>query len=137
MNYSSKFIVIKHEAKKAGLHQDFRFKLSGSNKWDSYAVRKGVPTEVGKKVLAVKTTIHTDKEAQFTGVIKNGYGAGKLTKVDGGSCVILKITPRHIVLDLKGSKFKGLYHLVSTGVIDKEYNKGSFFLFKGREDLKK
>ena len=137
MNYSSKFIIIKHEADKAGLHQDFRFKLPGGKGWDSYAVRKGVATEVGKKVLAVKTTIHTEKEATFTGVIKSGYGAGKLTKVDGGSCTILKISPRHIALDLKGSKFKGLYHLVSTGVIDKEYNKGSFLLFKGKEDLKK
>ncbi len=134
MSSKSKFVVMKHNADKAGLHYDLRYKMSNSNNWNSFAVRKGVPTEIGKKVLAVKTTIHTESEALFTGKIKKGeYGAGTLSKEDGGSCEIIKDTKKHIALDLKGSKYKGLYHLISTGFVDKDYKKPTYFLFKGRE----
>ena len=119
---ASRFVVMKHEAKRAGLHYDLRFKIPGSGNWDSFAVRKGVPTEKGKKVLAVRTTQHTEKEALLTGTIKSGYGAGKLTKVDGGSCIILKYKDSSISIIFKGSKVKGLYHMVSTGVIDKNFD---------------
>ena len=80
----SEFVIMKHEAKRAGLHYDLRFKMPKSNMWDSYAVRKGVPTEPGKKVLAVKTTLHSRKEALLTGNIKDGYGAGG--KGSSGEC---------------------------------------------------
>jgi len=123
---------MKHQAKRAGLHYDLRFKMPNSNLWASFAVRKGIPTDPGKKVLAVRTNDHTRKEALLTGKIKEGYGAGKLTKWDGGSCVILKYGTRHIVLELKGQKAKGIYHLVSTGVIDKDYKKSTYMLFKGK-----
>ena len=133
MDKPSKFVIMKHEAKRAGLHYDFRFKIPGSGNWDSFAVRKGVPTEKGKKVLAVRTTQHTEKEALLTGTIKSGYGAGKLTKVDGGSCIILKYKDSSMSIILKGSKFKGLYHMVSTGVIDKNFDGKQYLLFKGKD----
>ncbi len=132
MKTSSHFVIIKHQAKRAGLHYDLRFKMPKSNLWASFAVRKGVPTKPGQKVLAIKTHNHTRKEALFTGEIKEGYGAGKLTKWDGGSCTIIKYGTGHIVLDFKGSKVKGIYHLVSTGVIDKNYKKQTYMLFKGK-----
>lgn len=132
MKVSSHFVVIKHEAKRAGLHYDLRFKIPTSNMWASFAVRKGVPTSPGQKVLAVRTHDHTRDEALFTGKIETGYGTGKLTKFDGGSCVIIKYGTGHIVLDLKGSKLKGIYHLVSTGVIDKDFKSKSYMLFKGK-----
>ena len=128
----SKFIIVDHEAKRAGKHQDLRFKKPRGGLWDSFAVRKGVPTEPGEKVLAVKTHDHTEKEALFTGTIDSGYGAGKLKKFDGGSCEIIKYKEAHIVLNFKGSKIKGIYHLISTGVIDKEYNSPKYMLFKGK-----
>ena len=53
-----------------------------SKNWISFAVRKGVPTETGVKVLAVRTHDHDEKEALFLGTIKDGYGAGKLTKFE-------------------------------------------------------
>jgi DNA ligase D-like protein (predicted 3'-phosphoesterase) len=133
-NVSSQFVVIKHEAKRAGLHYDLRFKMPKSNLWMSFSVRKGVPLKPGPKVLAVRTHDHTRKEALFTGTIKKGeYGAGKLAKWDGGSCTIIKFSPGYIGIDFKGSKVKGVYHLTNIGVIKKDYKKQNYWLFKGKE----
>ena len=135
MNIQSKFVVIKHEAKKAGLHYDLRFRIPKSKRWTSFAVRKGVPTTVGTKVVAIKTRIHTEEGSLFTGTLEKGYGAGKFTKWDSGSCVILKYSKRHMVIDFKGSKVKGIYHLINTAVINK-YSKNkkdsAYLLFKGK-----
>jgi len=128
----SQFIVVKHEAKRAGLHFDLRFIMPKSNLWMSFAVRKGVPTEPGKKVLAARTHDHSKEEALFVGEIKEGYGAGKLTKWDGGPCDIIKFGTGHIVIEFKGSKIKGIYHLINTGVVDRNYKKQTFMLFKGK-----
>lgn len=131
MNKKSYFVVVEHKAMKAGLHFDLRFKLPTSNMWASFAVRKGVPLSTGKKVLAVRTNDHTRQEALFTGTIKAGeYGAGTLKKWDGGSCIILKYSKTSMTIDFKGSKVKGIYHFVSTGVIDKDFKKPTFMLFK-------
>ena len=132
MKDNSRFIIVKHDAKKARLHYDLRFKMPKSKNWMSFAVRKGVPTEPGKKVLAVRTHDHDEKEALFLGIIKDGYGAGKLTKVDDGQCVIHKFSPSHHIIEFKGKKFKGIYHLINTGVFNKrEYKKQHYLLFKG------
>lgn len=129
----SKFIVVEHDAKKARLHWDVRFIMPKSKIWASFAVRKGVPLEPGKKVLAVRTHDHTEKEALFLGTIKDGYGAGKLKKWDGGECIVHKFGPGHILVDFKGKKLKGLYHFISTGVIDKsQYKRKQYMLFKGK-----
>lgn len=133
MAKTSRFIVVDHEARRAGKHQDLRFKQPTGNMWDSFAVRKGVPLKEGIKVLAVKTHDHKEDEALFVGTIKSGYGAGKLKRFDGGSCTIEKYSPAHIAINFKGSKVKGLYHLISTGVIDKKEFKGKqYLLFKGK-----
>ncbi len=132
MKVNSRFIIVKHDAKKAKLHYDLRFKMPKSKNWASFAVRKGVPTETGQKVLAVKTHDHNEKEALFLGIIKTGYGAGKLTKFDSGACVIHKYHSSHIIVEFKGSKIKGIYHLINTGVINKkEFKKQHYILFKG------
>jgi len=129
----SKFIVVKHEAKRAGLHYDLRFIKPDKSNWMSFAVRKGIPTEVGKKHLASRTHDHSDKEALFLGTIESGYGAGKLTKFDDGSCDILKYSPSHIVINFHGKKIKGTYHLINTGVANRKFNENTFMLFKGKE----
>lgn len=126
----SEFVIVKHEAKRAGLHYDFRFRKPQSKKWDSFAVRKGVPAKTGEKVLAVKTTEHTEKEARLTGVLASGYGAGKFTMQDEGSCEILKYSDRHISIKLNGKKFKGVYHLFEIANSDRKQK--DYFLFKGR-----
>jgi DNA ligase D-like protein (predicted 3'-phosphoesterase) len=133
MASKSEFVIMEHEAKRAGKHYDLRFKMPNSNNWASFAVRKGVPTKTGTKVLAVRTHDHSRKEALFTGEIKSGYGAGKLKRWDGGSCIIKKYSNAHMAVEFKGSKVKGLYHLVNTGVMDKDFKGQKYMLFKGKE----
>ncbi|MHA1872729.1 MAG: DNA polymerase ligase N-terminal domain-containing protein [Candidatus Heimdallarchaeaceae archaeon] len=132
MKVNSRFIVVKHDAKKARLHYDLRFVMPKSKIWASFAVRKGVPEKPGVKVLAVKTHDHDEKEALFLGTIKDGYGAGKLTKFDDGKCIIHKYKSSHIIVEFKGRKIKGIYHLINTGVFNKkDYKKQQYMLFKG------
>jgi len=130
----SKFIVVEHNATKARLHWDLRFVMPKSKLWASFAVRKGIPLTPGQKVLAVKTHDHTEKEALFLGTIKTGeYGAGKLKKWDDGQCIIHKYKPGHMLIEFKGRKVKGYYHLISTGVMDrKKYKQQQYMLFKGK-----
>ena len=129
----SKFIVVEHDAKKARLHWDLRFKMPNSQNWASFAVRKGIPLNPGQKVLAIRTHDHTEKEALFLGVIDDGYGAGNLKKWDDGQCVIHKYSPSHVAIEFKGRKVKGLYHLINTGVMNrKDYKKQEYMLFKGK-----
>ena len=108
----SKFIIVDHHAIKAQYHQDLRFKQPNSNFWDSFAVRKGVPLKPGIRVLAIQTHKHSESEALFTGIIPEGYGKGEIKKFDGGNCEIIKYTKFHIVLNFKGKKINGIYHLV-------------------------
>ncbi len=128
----SKFIVVEHDAKRARLHFDLRFQMPKSSNWASFAVRKGIPTKPGLKHLAVRTHDHSRAEALFIGTIKTGYGAGRLKKWDDGSCIIHKYSPSHIAIEFKGRKIKGMYHLISTGVVDKNYKRQTYFLFKGK-----
>lgn len=133
----SKFVIVKHDAKKARLHYDLRFVIPKSKLWASFAVRKEVPTKPGTKVLAVRTHDHTQQEALFFGTIKQGYGAGRLTKWDGGTCTIHKYTTGHISIEFQGSKVKGLYHMINTGVMNKkDFKKKSYMLFKSVSNLK-
>ena len=130
----SQFIVVEHNATKARLHWDLRFIMPKSQLWMSFAVRKGIPLNPGQKVLAVRTHDHTKEEALFLGTIPPGeYGAGKLKKWDAGQCIIHKFKPGHILIEFKGSKVKGFYHLISTGVMNrKEYKNQQYMLFKGK-----
>jgi bifunctional non-homologous end joining protein LigD len=129
----SKFIIVEHDAKKARLHWDVRFRMPKSKNWASFAVRKGVPLKPGQKVLAARTHDHSEKEALFIGTIKSGYGAGRLKKWDDGTCIIHKFGPGHILVDFKGRKVKGIYHFISTGVIDKtQFKRKQYMLFKGK-----
>ncbi len=129
----SKFIIIEHDATKARLHWDVRFKMPKSKNWASFAVRKGGPLKPGPRVLAVRTHDHSEKEALFIGTIKSGYGAGRLKKWDDGTCIIHKFKPGHIAVDFKGRKVKGLYHFVNTGVTDKtKFKQKQYMFFKGK-----
>lgn len=134
MTTKSRFIVVEHHATKARLHWDLRFVMPKSKIWMSFAVRKGIPLNPGQKVLAVRTHDHTEKEALFLGKIPEGeYGAGVLKKWDDGQCIIHKFKPGHILIEFKGRKVKGFYHLISTGVMNrKEYKNQQYMLFKGK-----
>lgn len=134
--YKGKFIVIEHKAKRAGLHWDVRFTKPRSNVYCSFACRKTPPTISGQKIMAIRTTDHTEKEALFAGTIDSGYGAGELKMWDEGPCEIVKFEPKkHIIVDFKGRKLKGVYHFLSSNVILKNPHgdKGeSYIFFRGK-----
>ncbi len=131
---NTKFIIHNHGAYRAGFHQDLRIKIA-KNKWASFAIPKSIPLFPGKKVLAIRTHDHTDKEALTVGTIEKGkYGAGKLSVFDEGSCIVVKFTSAHIKLALRGSIIAGIYHMISTGVVKrKEYKQQQYMLFKSKE----
>ena len=129
----SKFIIVEHKAQRAGTHFDIRFKKPNSNIWDSFACRKDIPLESGVKRMIIKTHPHSEKEALFTGTISSGYGAGRLTKWDGGSCKILKYSNAHMIIDFSGSKIKGIYHIISMGMINKKFKGKTYLFFKGNK----
>jgi bifunctional non-homologous end joining protein LigD len=133
---NTKFIVHNHGAYRAGFHQDLRIRIA-KNKWASFAVPKSIPLYPGKKVLAIRTHDHTDKEALMVGTIAKGkYGAGKLSVFDEGSVIIVKFDSAHIKIALRGATIAGIYHLISTGVVNRnEYNKQQYMLFKSKEYL--
>jgi len=135
---NSSFIVVKHDAKKARLHYDLRFVMPNSKLWISFAVRKGVPEKAGEKVLAVRTHDHSEEEALFLGKLESGYGAGTLTKYDDGKCIIEKFKSSHMIIDFKGKKIKGVYHLINVGLFDKskKYKHQQYIIFKGGTSVK-
>jgi hypothetical protein len=113
---AKRFAIHLHEAKRAGRHHDIRFQIPDNSKnWDSFATRKEIPlNNPSEKILVFRTRIHSEKEALFTGEIKDGYGAGKLTLWDEGEIIIEKYNPRHIIVVFKGKKIKGRYHFLSS-----------------------
>ena len=89
--FKSRFIVHEHNAIKRGKHWDIRFLREEDKNWDSFASNHIPPTQPGLKEYIVKTTIHSEEQALFTGEIPKGeYGAGKLSVWDEGKCDIIK-----------------------------------------------
>jgi len=130
-----RFVVHNHKAKRAGFHQDLRFQDPiKHNHWHSFAVPKNVPLQSGTKVLAIKTHIHTEKEALFKGDIPAGeYGGGNIELYDQGICGLQKFTSAHMILILQGKYIKGLYHLISLGNLnDKKFKQQEYILFKSK-----
>ncbi len=129
---NSQFVVMKHSAKKAGLHYDLRFRIPGKKDWDSFAIRKGIPLKISDKRMVIRTTWHTEEEALFTGEIKSGYGSGFLEIEDQGNCEIIKYKQNHIVINFSGSKLNGIYHFISMASIGKSEKDKTYLFFKGK-----
>jgi len=130
----SKFIVVQHEAKRAGKHWDLRFQIPGDKNWASFALRKQPDSiKPGEKIGAVRTHLHSEKEALFLGTIESGYGAGVLKEYDSGSCNVMKYTSKSIVVDFHGRKLKGVYNLLQVKNFDKNADPKMFIFFKGKQ----
>ena len=131
---SHKFIVAQHEAKRAGKHWDLRFQIPGDKNWASFALRKEPDSiKPGQKIGAIKTHLHSEKEALFLGTIESGYGAGVLKEYDSGSCDVIKYTSKSIVVNFHGRKLNGVYNLLQVKNFDKKADPQMFIFFKGKE----
>jgi bifunctional non-homologous end joining protein LigD len=95
------FVIQEHHA--TALHYDFRLERDGV--LVSWAVPKGVPTEVGKNHLAVHTEDHPLEYGQFEGEIPKGeYGAGKVTIWDRGTYDLEKWRDDEVIFTIHGEK---------------------------------
>ena len=100
------FVIRLHHAKRAGVHHDLH--LDG----ESWAIPKLMPTQINRRVLAIKTAYHTSEQARFEGTIPDGqYGAGESEVVDEGDVIIMKSTPTVIFFQLRGEHYRGNYML--------------------------
>ncbi|HRY60540.1 MAG TPA: DNA polymerase ligase N-terminal domain-containing protein [Patescibacteria group bacterium] len=132
----NRFVVQEHHAR--NLHYDFRLELpeewrSGSIVLKSWAVPKGVPTEVGIKHLAVATEDHPVEYIDFEGNIPEGnYGAGTVKIWDSGKFSKMKMEFERkkikiLEFTLSGKKLKGDYVMIKTNF---SANRDSWLLFK-------
>ncbi len=133
----SKFILVEHNAEKAGKHNDLRFKKPDSTRWASFATKDKLPIDDNdkRKVLLIKTYTHTKEDALFTGKIQEGYGKGTIRKIDGDDCIIEKYDPaNHIIINFQGKKLKGRYHIINFKVISKLAKEDRRYLFFRAKD---
>ncbi len=138
----SRFAIHLHLAKRAGRHHDIRFEIPNSDLWASFATKKEIPLETGKKILLFRTNDHTEEQALMVGKIESGYGAGVLKLWDSGDCIIEKYSNQHIVITFFGKKIKGKYHLINLNQITRKSNKERAYIFfkakeKNDEEIKK
>ena len=138
----SEIVLIKHNAKKAGLHYDLRIKET-NDKWFSwrliYDAKKSLVVPKSRHpISAIKTTVHTKEEALYVGTIPDGeYGAGELSMYCKCSITILKTDhfETHVVFTFDGGKFNGekwvLFNISSKAKSKKKQN--VWILFKAND----
>ncbi len=105
-----RFVIQKHAASR--LHYDFRLEMDGTLK--SWAVPKGVPTEVGVKRAAFAVEDHPIAYMKFEGIIPQGqYGGGTVMVWDIGTYELLggDYAKGDLKVQLNGKKLKGEWHL--------------------------
>lgn len=121
------FVIQEHAA--SHLHYDFRIQIGSVLK--SWAVPKGITSQLGVKHLAVETEDHPLDYAQFEGVIPEGnYGAGTVMVWDIGTFTNIKTKDGKLVplkecfkrgtieIELDGKKLHGGYALIHTKLGD-------------------
>ena len=105
------FVIQEHHAR--ALHWDFRLERDGV--LVSWAVPRGIPTDVRQNRLAVQTEDHPLEYADFAGTIPRGeYGGGWVTIWDSGSYTTEKWRPGEVIVELHGQKARGRFALIRT-----------------------
>ena len=105
-----RFVIQKHAA--SHLHYDFRLELEGTLK--SWAVPKGLPTELDVRRSGFQTEDHPLEYLDFEGTIPKGqYGGGTVMVWDIGTFRVLSGHPAagKLRVELKGKKLKGVWQL--------------------------
>jgi len=108
------FVIQEHHASR--LHYDFRLEHDGV--LVSWALPKGVPTDIAKNHLAVQTEDHPLEYGTFEGTIPAGqYGAGDVTIWDRGTYELEKWRDgKEVIATLHGEKHgSNRYALIQTG----------------------
>jgi DNA ligase D-like protein (predicted 3'-phosphoesterase) len=114
-------VYMVHEHFATRHHFDLRLEFDGVLK--SWAVPKGLSDEPGVKRLAVEVPDHALSYAPFEGTIPEGnYGAGKVSIWDRGTFEAKEHTKDKVVVDVRGQKMKGVYHMVRTRMGDDPRN---------------
>lgn len=127
-NLEQLFVVQHHQASHD--HYDLRLAINGV--LVSWAVPKGVPTDVGIKRLAIQTENHPMEYAQFEGTIAKGnYGAGTVMvwdigtydnqKEQYGESIEVSYDKGRIELVFHGKKLHGPYALIRTQRSDNQW----------------
>ena len=109
MENGNLYVIQKHSA--THLHYDLRLEMN--NVLKSWAIPKEPPTFAGVRRLAIQVEDHTVEYATFEGVIPEGeYGAGTVEIWDRGSYNLIDQKEDKLVIEINGSKLKGIYVLV-------------------------
>ncbi|HVC60800.1 MAG TPA: non-homologous end-joining DNA ligase [Acetobacteraceae bacterium] len=132
------FVVQKHQARRAGLHWDFRLEHGGVL-W-SWAVPKGPSLDPSVKHIAVHVEDHPLGYADFQGTIPDGqYGAGTVETWDRGTWDPLNDPDRgmqngELTFVLHGQRLNGRFHLVRLRPKPGQRGKAdNWLLFKGHD----
>ena len=103
------YVIQKHSA--THLHYDLRLEMD--NVLKSWAIPKEPPTFAGVRRLAIQVEDHPVEYATFEGIIPEGeYGAGTVEIWDRGSYNLIGRKEDKLVIEINGSKLKGIYVLV-------------------------
>ena len=106
------FVIQEHHARR--LHWDLRLERNGV--LVSWAVPRGVPTDVAHNRLAVHTEDHPLEYATFSGSIPRGeYGGGDMFIWDAGTYETEKWRDDEVIVVLHGEQAQGRYALIQTG----------------------
>jgi bifunctional non-homologous end joining protein LigD len=127
------FVIQEHHASR--LHWDFRLEHDGV--LVSWALPKGVPTDIAKNHLAVQTEDHPLEYGTFEGTIPEGqYGAGEVTIWDSGTYELEKWRDgKEVIATLHGEKHgTHRYALIHTGGRDGNENSWLIHLMKSTDE---
>ena len=127
-----RFVIQKHAA--TNLHYDFRLEMGGTLK--SWAVPKGLPTELGVKRAGFAVEDHPINYLKFEGTIPKGqYGGGTVMVWDIGTYELLggDYDSGDLKLMLSGKKLRGEWHMFK---IRSDRGKDVWLIAKSQEAAK-